>query len=379
MSAELTQARYDVAVIGLGALGAASLWRLAEQGVKVIGVEQFSPPHDRGATHGKTRLFRTFCLEHPALGEYANLSRQLFAQLEALTGETLLTLTGGTIIGRPDSHAVSGTLAAAKHLGVALPVWDARELGERQPQHLGLEAQDIAVWDPDAGVANPEGFIRAALQRARTLSAQVLSGVDVLKINETSDGVRLSTSAGEIHAAQVVVANGAWLQRFAQDLPLDPIRTVMTWFEATEGYSLADFPVFVREISPQLTLWGHGALAGGAVKLGLGDIGVSRTPLSLEHIERRIFPQDIRDIRQAVGQWLGGINPQPASAHPCMITRTPDAQFVVGRYARRVLVAGGDSGHAFKHAPAIGEVIAHQALEKAIELDTRFIDPARFR
>jgi len=73
----MTAEHYDVAVIGLGALGAAALWRLAEQGIKVIGIDQFAPPHDRGATHGQTRLFRTFCLEHPALGSYARLSRRL--------------------------------------------------------------------------------------------------------------------------------------------------------------------------------------------------------------------------------------------------------------------------------------------------------------
>jgi len=379
MHADVAVEQYDVAVIGLGALGAAALWRLAEQGAKVIGIEQFSPPHDFGATHGKTRLFRTFCLEHPALADYARLSRQLFRQLETLTGETLLSITGGTIIGRPDSQAVSGTLRAAKHQGVDLAVWGAAELAARQPQHRGLEAHDIAVIDPDAGVADPEGFIRAALQRARALSATVLTDVVVSAVNDTGRDVRIATSAGAIRAGQVVVASGAWLPRFAPRLPLDPIRTVMTWFAATPGYALADFPVFVREINPHLTLWGHGALSGGAVKLGLGDIGVSRRSLAFNQRDRQISPQDTREVSQAVGQWLTGIDPQPASAHPCMITRTPDAQFVVGRYDGRMLVAGGDSGHAFKHAPALGEVIARQALDKAIALDTGFIDPQRFR
>lgn len=375
----MAEQQYDVAVIGLGALGAAALWRLAEQGAKVIGIEQFTPPHDLGATHGKTRLFRTFCLEHPALGEYARLSRQLFAVLEQQTGEKLLSVTGGTIIGRPNSQAVSGTLQAADRLGVQLPVWSARELAERQPQHLGLRADEVAVVDAEAGVANPEGFIRAALQRAGQLSADVLSQVRVEGIRDEGTGVSIATSAGEIRATQVVVAGGAWLTRFAPDLPLDPVRTVMTWFDAAPGYGLDAFPVFVREINPQLTLWGHGALPGGAVKLGVGDIGVPRRGLNPDHLDRHIRPEDTAALTGAVRQWLGGINPKPIGVHPCMITRTPDAQFIVGRYKGNVLVAGGDSGHAFKHAPALGEIVARQTLGKPNDLDTRFIDPQRFR
>ncbi|AHF77261.1 Sarcosine oxidase [Sodalis praecaptivus] len=374
----MTGKRYDVAVIGLGAMGAAALWRLAEHGVNVIGIDQFSVPHDLGATHGKTRLFRTFCLEHPALGDYARLARTLFAQLEQVTGIPLLSVTGGTIIGSADSLAVSGTLRAAKHLGSALAVWDARELAARQPQHLRLRAKDIAVCDPEAGVANPEGFIRAALQRARRLSASILTDVRVDALDDTGQGVRLTTSAGEVRASQVVVAGGAWLRRFVPDLPLDPIRTVMTWFDPGPNYALAAFPVFVREIKPDLTLWGHGALPGGAVKIGLGDIGVPRTALDPDQSDRRITRRDTQGVRRAVGTWLGGISAEPVSAHPCMITRTPDAQFIVGQYRGRILVAGGDSGHAFKHAPALGEVIARQALGKAIELETAFIAPQRF-
>lgn len=374
----MTEQQFDVAVIGLGALGAATLWRLAEQGGKVIGIDQFTPPHDLGATHGKTRLFRTFCLEHPALGDYARLSRSLFQSLEQTTGESLLSITGGTIIGRPDSLAVSGTLQAAQRLGVQLPVWSATELAVRQPQHLGLRADEVAVVDNEAGVASPENFIRAALQRAQQLSAQVLTPVRVNSVQDEGTSVRIATSVGEIRAARVVIAGGAWLKRFTPDLPLDPVRTVMTWFDPGPGYCLDAFPVFVREINPQLTLWGHGALPGGAVKLGLGDVGVPRTALNPDNPDRHISHEDTAELRAAIRQWLGGINPEPASAHPCMITRTPDAQFIVGRYRGNILVAGGDSGHAFKHAPAIGEVLARQTQGDAAELETAFIDPLRF-
>ncbi|MDU2938366.1 MAG: FAD-dependent oxidoreductase [Enterobacteriaceae bacterium] len=155
-------------------------------------------------------MFRTFCLEHPALGDYARLSRRLFQSLEQSSGESLLSITGGTIIGRPDSQAVSGTLQAAQRLGAQLPVWSATELAAHQPQHLGLRSDEVAVVDNEAGVVNPEGFIRAALQRAQQLSAQVLTPVRVDAVQDHGAAVRIVTSAGEIHASQVVIAGGAW-------------------------------------------------------------------------------------------------------------------------------------------------------------------------
>ncbi|MDS6631529.1 FAD-dependent oxidoreductase [Klebsiella michiganensis] len=115
----MAEQQFDVAVIGLGALGAATLWRLAEQGVKAIGIDQFTPPHDLGATHGKTRLFRTFCLEHPVLGDYARLSRRLFQSLEQSSGGSLLSITGGTIIVPP------GLTGGERHFTGSTAPWSA--------------------------------------------------------------------------------------------------------------------------------------------------------------------------------------------------------------------------------------------------------------
>lgn len=366
--------KYDVAVIGLGALGASALWRLAEQGARVVGIEQFVPPHALGGTHGKTRLFRTFCLEHPALSDYATLSRQLFDALDP----ALLQLTGGLMIGRPGAQAVKGTIAAAKRAGVALNVIARDELARRYPQHLNLRQDEMAVVDPFAGVASPEAYVHAVLQRAQQCGAQVLSGVRVVAVSDSGRGINIDTATGTIAADQVIIAGGAWLKRFAPRLPLDPIRTLMTWFEAAPGYALGQFPVFVREIDAQLTLWGHGHLPGNEVKLGLGDIGVPRQALDPDRMDRGVSPAESAETVRAVQSWLGGISPQPVRIDPCMITRTPDAQFVAGRYEGRVLVAGGDSGHAFKHAPAVGEVLARIASGRKADVDTDFIDPQRF-
>ncbi len=380
-SEAMDRATADVVVIGLGALGVSALWRLAERGVDVLGIDQFAVPHAHGATHGKTRLFRTICLEHDALGAWAQLSHRLFDALSAETGKRILDITGGVMIGDPDSGAIRGTRAAARRLGLEVERFDRDQIAARWPAHSDLAPGDVGLFDPAAGAAFPEAYVEAALARARSLGARAIGGVRVTGIRPEGEGLRIDLAFGSLRARQVVLATGVWLQEFAPGLPLDPVRTSMTWFAPAPGFALAQFPVFIREISPTLTLWGHGGIGGGEIKVGLGDVGVPRARLDPAHIDRGIETRDLRALEQAVARYLPGMGPRPSRVDPCVINRTPDNQFIIGRLPAlggRLIAAGGDNGHAFKHAPAIGEVVAAITTDTSPPLETDFIDPGRF-
>lgn len=377
----------DVAVVGLGAFGSAALWRLAVRGADVVGIERHGIGHDLGSSHGATRLFRVACQEHPGLAAIALKSLSLWTALGEQTGQTLIRQTGCLNVGGPRSRAVRGTLAAAAAAGVAVSEIGHRELAARQPQYAGLAPDDMAVWDPGAGICYPERDVRAHADAARGLGAQIYPHTMITGIEPGRDRVLLRTPTVGFRASQVVVAAGAWLGSLAPGLPLTPRRTPLYWFRprdpATSAFSLRAFPAFVWERAGGDSLWGHGADEGFGIKIGPGSAGTGpgEAGFDPDQMDRYIHSgRDIDLLAASVGRAFPGLDPRPASAIPCVVTDSPDGQFLVGRLAGepRILVAGGDSGHGFKHAAGVGELLAQIASGERPYCETGFLDPARF-
>jgi sarcosine oxidase len=375
----------EVVVVGLGVVGASTLWRLAARGIDVIGLEQFSIGHPWGSSHGSTRMFRTTCLEHPDLVPLARLSRQLWRELEAETGQSLLTETGGLLIGPPGCHLVAGTLEAARVHQVDVEVLDAPGIIDRFPEHGGISADDVAVLDPTAGMLRAEDAVRAAVDAADRVGAEIRTGTPATAIELVTNGVVVTTNTGTIRARQIVVTAGPWLPQLLPQLPATVVRTPMTWFRpATDvgRFSVAEFPIFLRDLGGAGIVYGHGAIDGGMVKFALErdeDAAVFRETSAVD-CDRKIAEQDWKRI-EAIASWAApGLVIEPAATTVCMYTLTPDHQFVVGRPHGdpRLVVGGGDSGHAFKHAPGLGEVLADLVLDRPSGVDLDFADPNRF-
>jgi sarcosine oxidase len=375
----------EVVVVGLGVVGAATLWRLAARGVDVVGVEQFSVGHPWGSSHGSTRMFRTTCLEHPGLVPLARLSRRLWRELEAESGQPLLAETGGLLIGPPGCHLVAGTLKAAEVHRVAVEVLDAKAIVRRFPEHAGVPDDHIAVLDSTAGMLRAEDAVRAAVGVAGRAGAEVRTETPVTGIEPDDDGVVVTTGAGTIRARQVVVTAGPWLPRLVPDLPITVVRTPMTWFRPVSGdgrFGVTEFPIFLRDLGGAGIVYGHGAVDGGLVKFALeydDDPAVFRET-SADDCDRTIAGEDWKRI-EAIASWAApGLAIEPAATTVCLYTLTPDRQFVVGRphADSRVVIGGGDSGHAFKHAPGLGEVLADVVLGRPPSVVLDFADPDRF-
>jgi sarcosine oxidase len=391
MSEGTTPLDADVIVVGLGAWGSQALWRLAQRGLRVIGVERYGIGHSMGSTHGATRLFRVACMEHPGLAPIATRARDLWYDLGERTGQTLLRQTGGIMVGPRDGHVVAGTLRAAEDAGLAVTLLDHNELVSRFPQYADFASDDIGVWDPAAGITYPEKGVRAAVSAATDLGATVLTDTRVTAIELVDGGVEVSAGGRVLHCSRVVVALGAWMPDFV-DTPLVARRTPLFWFEGTrpeqtqpEGdFELDAFPVFIRQLPDGTTLWGHGADHtdgdGYAVKIGLEDSGNAFRDTHADSVDRYIHPgDDYGMLSEAVARAFPGLDSVPVKAIPCMVTNSPDRQFVIGHPGgdERIVVAGGDSGHGFKHAPAIGELLAQLAVGEELFTDIAFMDPDR--
>jgi sarcosine oxidase len=303
-------------------------------------------------------------MEHPGLAAIALRSLALWTELGERAGEVLVSQTGCLSTGAPGSRPVAGAIAAAAAAGVPVVEWGHEELVARQPQYAGLGPEDVAVWDPGAGICYPERNVRAQVAAARRLGAEVWANTEVSAIEVDGDGVTVRTSAGELRARQVVVAAGGWLGELVPGLPLKPRPMPLTWFtpKVPGDFALERFPAFIWQRPGGEVLWGHGSGEGYGVKIG-------------------VAPSDHHDIdylAERVADALPGLEPRPTTITPCLITDSPDEQFLLGRLNPHVVIAGGDSGHGFKHAAGVGELLAQLVTGEPTYCATDFLDPKRF-
>jgi sarcosine oxidase len=384
-SAAMDTISKDVVVIGLGGFGSAALWRLAQRGVDVAGIERHAIGHHLGSSHGATRLFRIACLEHPGLAPIALKSLELWTGLGNQIGQELVRQSGCLTTGSPDSRPVRGAIAAAAAAGVPVVQLGHEDLVARQPQYAGLAPEDVAVWDPGAGICYPERNVRAQTAAARQLGADVYPHTMVTGVEADGDGVTVYTPTARWRASQVVIAAGAWLGKLMPGLPLAPRRTPLYWFRPrdllSEEFTLDKFPAFIWERPDGLALWGHGSADDYGIKVGLDAAGTfDGVGIDPEEMDRYIhLDSDIDELTSCVAQALPGLDPRPEKVIPCLVTDSADGQFLVGRLASqpRVVVAGGDSGHGFKHAAGIGELLAQIVTGEPAYCAAGFMDPAR--
>ena len=383
----------DFLVIGLGAMGSATLYQLARRGAKVIGLDRFTPPHTMGSSHGETRITRQ------AVGEgrdYVPLvidSHRIWRELEAETGEQLLTACGVLVMapgvgetshhGKPDF--VARSTDAARAFGITHEVLNGKEVAHRFPQFLGLEGNEKAYHEPGGGYVLPERCIHAQLTRAKQLGAVIRANVEVLSITQTGAGVRVETTARTYKAGQVVVSAGAWNAHLL-GAPFDRLltvnRQVLHWFEleGTSAYR-ANAPVFI---------WMHGAtdvdyLYGFPPLPGDRRLKVAteqyETSTTADTIDRVVDPaESAKMYRDHVQGRMAGVTPRVVQAAACLYTVTPDRGFIIDRHPEqdRVFVISACSGHGFKHSAGIGNVVAEKVAEGRSSIDLSPFSVSRF-
>jgi sarcosine oxidase len=270
--------------------------------------------------------------------------------------------------------------------GIPIVQLSHEELVARQPQYAGLAAGDVAVWDPGAGICYPERNVRAQAAAAQRAGAEVYPHTMVTSIEPGPDGVTVRTPTAQWQAAQVVVAAGAWLGPLAPGLPLVPRRLPLYWFRPrdpqSDEFTLDRFPAFIWERPDGQGMWGHGSAEDYGIKIGLEWAGTpDGAGIDPEEMDRYIHTDtDIDELSSQVARALPGLDPRPAKVIPCVITESPDGQFLAGRLPSepRIVVAGGDSGHGFKHAAGLGELLAQIVAGERPYCAADFLDPARF-
>jgi sarcosine oxidase len=371
---------YDAIVLGLGAMGSATLYHLARRGARVLGIDQFAPPHHQGSSHGETRVIREAYFEHPSYVPLIQRAYVLWAELEADAREKLYLKTGGLMIGRPDSIVVTGAIRSAREHQLPHEILGTPEMLRRFPG-LRPEVGMNGVLEPRAGILFPERCIAAHLRLAKSAGAEVRMNEPARSWTAQADAARVHTSAGEYSARKLVITAGAWLPRIAPRLApkLQVERQVLLWFKTRNPaiFSPDRFPIHLWEYEPDLMFYGFPDLGDG-LKLAFHHQGeITNADL----VDRTIRDDDVARMRGLMTRFL----PQAADAPllrgtVCLYTNTPDGHFILDRHPDHVNVILGSpcSGHGFKFASAIGEVLADFAQDRAPNLDLRLFSLQRF-
>ena len=375
---------FDVIVIGLGAMGSAAAYQLASAGRSVLGIEQFGPAHDKGSSHGRSRIIRQAYFEHPAYVPLLDRSYQLWARLEQESGRRLLTMTGGLMLGRPETDVVAGSLRSAQEHNLPHEMLDAAEIHRRFPPFTP-GPEERGLYEERAGFLDPEGCISAHLDRAVQLGAELHFNEPVLEWTATRGGVRVVTSARTFEAAAAVISPGAWGPRLLHDLelPLVVERQIMYWFDPKGGtapFEVGRFPVYIWETADGTQFYGFPAQDGpdGGAKVATFRLkGQETTP---ETIDRTVHEDDVERMRAAVRGRVDALDAPLLSAATCMYTTTPDEHFVIGLHPEheQVAFAAGFSGHGFKFASVVGEILGELAVDGKTRHNIGLFAPDRF-
>ena len=384
---------YDLIVVGLGAAGAATVYQAAKRGASVLGIDQYSPPHALGSSHGDTRITRVAIGEGEQYVPLVRRSHQIWREVEALTGEELLTVTGGLVISSPARRATTHvpdffekTLAAAKRFSIEHEMLGAADLRGLFPQ-FNVSDNEVGYYEPGAGIVRPEACIRAQLTLAAELGAGLRRNERVVDLAEESGIVHVRTDAAEYSAREVVVAAGAWLPEFVDpDLArlFTVTRQVMYWFEVEapiEQYAAPDFPVWIWELQDAShVIYGFPALDGAAGGIKIATEQYLETTTAKD-VRREVSDEEKRAMhRDLVLPYLPWVGARCIQAVSCLYTATPDFHFVIDRHPRlaHVLLASPCSGHGFKHSAALGEALAQLALEGRSAADLSAFALGRF-
>lgn len=372
-------AAFDVAVVGLGAMGSAAVWHLARRGVRVLGIDRYHPPHHFGSSHGHTRIIREAYYEAPLYVPLVRRAYALWDEISASTSQRLIQRVGGVMIGAPDSALVAGATASARLHQIATALWTGDVLRERVPA-LAPAPDMVGVWEPGAGLLFPERAIDTFLHDARRHGARLVYDTVVTGWEAHGTGVRLATAVQDYRADRLVLTAGPWLRELVPSLglPLVVERAVQYWFTPAqpEVCGPGRLPVFIIEYAPGRFLYGLPDVGHG-VKIALHHGGETTTP----HEVRRTVGDVERTVMRALAlQWAPGAAGHLRDATVCLYTNTPDTHFVIDRHPahRHVLFASACSGHGFKFAPAIGEILADLATDASARLDIEAFALARF-
>ena len=354
---------YDAIVIGVGGMGSAALYHLAQRRQKVLGLERYDIPNEMGSSHGVTRMIRLTIQEDPLYVPLVQRAYTLWHQLENISGERLLFTTGSIRAGYEGNQMFDGSREACDAYGIPYEVLTGSEANQRFPGY-GLPENILAVYQPDGGFLLSERCIVAHVTAALELGAEVHGREQVVGWEPTADGVKVRTDRSSYSSRRLIVCSGAWTAKLLPQLAEStmPERQVLAWFQplSPELFRPQSFPVFGLVVD-------EGRFYGFP-SFGIPGFKVGRThhldqQVDPDHMDREVHREDEDVLREFTRRYFPQAAGPALALKTCLFTNSPDGHFILDVLPGfpQVSVAAGFSGHGFKYCSVVGEIMADLA------------------
>jgi sarcosine oxidase len=369
-----------VIVFGLGVMGSAALYHLAKRGVRVCGIERFGLAHDRGSSHGETRIFRKAYFEHPDYIPLLERSETLWRELEAESGHALFSQCGLLVAGAPESFVIQGLETCYAEHALPHERFTAPEARERYPM-MAFPDGHAAFLDPAGGYLRIEPSIEQLVARAEDAGADVALHETVLAWRQDGDSIAVETDKREFRADKLVLTAGPWAAEALAEVqaPLQIRRKALLWYDADDRtpYTEENMPCFAFDTAAGF-FYGFPAMGEFGLKVAEHSGGTEID--DPDAIDRGLSPDDEADVRRFLGEAFPNFEASRSHFAVCMYTMTPDEHFVIDFHPDndKIVLAAGFSGHGFKFAPVIGEIVADLSQSGETPHPIQFLRLARF-
>ncbi|MGE7624520.1 N-methyl-L-tryptophan oxidase [Viridibacillus sp. NPDC096237] len=374
---------YDVIVVGAGSMGMAAGYFLSKSGKKTLLLDAFNPPHDKGSHHGETRIIRYAYGEGAEYVPLALRARDLWQDLAQQTGKEIFLQTGVINVGDKNIPFIKNVIESAKKFNLPLEVMTATEVNEKW-EGLQLPLNFLGCFEPTSGVLRVESCVEAYKELAINAGATIRTDSRVVKVDPQSDKVTIYTEDGVMFTANsVIISAGAWagelLTQLDLELPLNPIRKTFAWYDVDEKlYNQNDFPAFTFELADSI-YYGFPSIDGAGLKVGRHDGGETINP-DEDKLAFGEVTGDAKDLTEFLDEFMPREH-DLKFGKTCMYTMTPDEDFIIDVHPKHenIAIAAGFSGHGFKFASAVGEVLCNLITKGSTDLDITPFSMQRFK
>lgn len=375
----LMKSQIDTIVIGVGGMGSATCHELARRGQRVLGLDRFPLVHDRGSSHGESRIIRKAYFEHPDYVPLLHRAYDLWFELEKATKRTLFHPTGLLLSGPAAGETIQGARHAAALHDLELQNLSLTEARRRFPGFDFPSDHDIA-FEPGAGTLFVDACVQAHVDEAIRLGASLHGNEPVVDWNTDGKTVHVRTATAKYSASHLVVTAGAWANDLLSSAGLDlqVLRKFVGWFPIRSQNYLATsgFPDFYFEL-PGSAFYGFPSFDGTTLKVAEHSRG--EPVLDPANVDRECHPSDLERLVPFVKSFLPGVGLDLVRHSVCMYTMSHDHHFVIDVDPRwkNVIFAAGFSGHGFKFCPVVGEALADLVQHGSTQLPIGFLSRSR--